>query len=160
MIYGEVEFYSFAALLSLIHPKKNDVFIDLGSGAGKACVTAALAFNIHQCIGIEIVPELHQLSTDVKNHCHEPLKTQLTFICDDFLRYPLEKASIIFINATAFFGDNWNKVQAYLLKEVPLNAYLMISSKTLSFEGFTHVALKPIRMGYGQCHINIYKRCQ
>ncbi len=62
LIYGDVDFHSFAASLSLIQPTSKDIFFDLGSGVGKACVIAALAYDIHDCRGIEIVPSLHQLA--------------------------------------------------------------------------------------------------
>lgn len=42
--YGEIEFLSFIALLSLVKPNENSVFYDLGSGTGKAVIAAAMVY--------------------------------------------------------------------------------------------------------------------
>jgi hypothetical protein len=39
---------------------RDDVFIDLGSGKGRAIFTAALEFPFQRVIGVEIAPELHR----------------------------------------------------------------------------------------------------
>ena len=155
-IYGEVEFYCFSALLSLIKPKPEDVFIDLGSGVGKACVSAALAFNVHQCIGIEIVPKLHQLAQKVYQRCPSHLQNQLHFICDDYLNQNLFNATIVFTNATALFGEDWQQVERQLIAQLPKGASVLVSSKKLPEKYFKHLAMKAVMMDYGLSHINLY----
>lgn len=57
--YGEIEFFSFIALLSLINPNENTVFYDLGSGTGKAVIACGMVFPVQKSIGIELFPELY-----------------------------------------------------------------------------------------------------
>jgi cyclopropane fatty-acyl-phospholipid synthase-like methyltransferase len=37
-------------------------FVDLGSGAGKPCVAAALLFDFASCVGIEFLQGVHAIS--------------------------------------------------------------------------------------------------
>jgi tRNA G46 methylase TrmB len=59
-VYGEIEFIPFIALLSLVNPNKNTVFYDLGSGTGKAILSAAMVYQMKKCCGIEIFKPLHE----------------------------------------------------------------------------------------------------
>lgn len=53
--YGELDFSTFAALLSNLSPggTGGESFVDLGSGAGKAVAVAALTQAYKSCIGVE-----------------------------------------------------------------------------------------------------------
>lgn len=113
--YGEIEFLSFIALLSLTNPNKNTVFYDLGSGTGKAVLACGMVFPICKSIGIELFPELYldsckrrdQLAA-MKNYAEQTKKIQ--FILGDFLKVNLDDATLVFINSTAFLvqhGKNY-----------------------------------------------------
>lgn len=49
-VYGEIEFESFTALLSLCHPNSSTIFYDLGSGTGKAVLACAMVFNVKKAV--------------------------------------------------------------------------------------------------------------
>lgn len=110
-VYGEIEFESFIASLSLTHPKPHECFLDLGSGSGKAVLAAAMVFNVNS-FGIELFKELNELAEEAKNTLvtmasYQHLAKKIHLINDNFLTIPWPDAHIIFINATAFFGDIW-----------------------------------------------------
>lgn len=62
LTYGEVQFVPFwDALRRAVAPQPGESFIDLGSGTGRAVLTAALGFpELRRAIGYEVVPSLHQ----------------------------------------------------------------------------------------------------
>lgn len=157
LTYGEIEFRSFAALLSLVKPQSNDTFIDLGSGNGKACFVAALSFNIDKCIGIEIVEQRHQQAIAALSLAPPKLTEKIHFICDDFLKQPIEQASIIFINATAFFNETWQEIELYL-QQVKPGTRLLISTKKLSQQHFKYQGCKLVNMSYGPSHVHLYQK--
>ncbi len=80
LTYGEVVCASFLQILKLIHnhiatqqpfhTPENYTFVDLGSGTGKACMTAA--FEPHDMFthvyGLEIMSELVDMANGVKDH--------------------------------------------------------------------------------------------
>ncbi|EKX43703.1 hypothetical protein GUITHDRAFT_110160 [Guillardia theta CCMP2712] len=58
--YGEISPSSFAEILCLVQPKEGEIFVDLGSGTGKAVLLAASLFPFSESIGIEFVEPLHK----------------------------------------------------------------------------------------------------
>lgn len=67
LTYGEIDFFSLSCILEKLGIKKGDVFVDLGHGTGKALICASLLYGtkISQCIGMELIPELYQISVGV-----------------------------------------------------------------------------------------------
>lgn len=57
--YGEVKPSSFAQVLAWLAPEPEDVFVDVGSGTGRAVLTSAALYPLGGAIGIEIQPNLH-----------------------------------------------------------------------------------------------------
>lgn len=159
IIYGDIDFYTFAAALSLIKPTSKDSFLDLGSGVGKACMTATLTFDIHQSTGIEIEPDLHQLALQAYNKANKSLQNKLNFILDDYCQHSLTDPTIIFINATALFGPLWQKLSEQLNQQVRAGCRVLITSKKLDAAHFNFLGQHPIQMDYGQSHLNFYEKC-
>ena len=62
LTYGEIDFWSFADILERIEMSRGDTFVDLGSGTGRALVTAGLLFGplLARVHGVEILQTLHE----------------------------------------------------------------------------------------------------
>ena len=60
LTYGEISYLHFIPVLEVLRPGKGDVFWDLGCGAGRALITAALNFpqTFKKCNGIELLTDL------------------------------------------------------------------------------------------------------
>ena len=68
-VYGEIEYASFEATLRKIRDELRpgqDVFYDLGSGAGRPVVAAAVLFPFRACRGVELLAGLSRLARDAK----------------------------------------------------------------------------------------------
>lgn len=162
--YGEIEFLSFIALLSLTNPDKKTVFYDLGSGIGKAVLACSMVYPVHKSVGVELFPELYldacnrvaQLAK-IKNYSGAAKKVEL--ILGDFLDVNLNEATLVFINSTAFFGLTWEKLCAKLdclshLKTV------ITTSKALSCSNFSLVLRTKVTMSWGVVFAYIHTRKQ
>ena len=158
IIYGDVDFYSFAAALSQISPSVNDVFIDLGSGVGKACMTAALAYGVHHCRGIEIEPKLHELALIAYDKAQAELQKKLYFMCDDYFKAAFSDATIVYVNATALFEPQWSRLEACLVDQLNAGTNLLVMSKKLNAKHFRFISQHPMLMDYGQSHLGIYQK--
>tara|TARA_B110000908_G_scaffold127389_1_gene149498 strand:+ start:90 stop:731 length:642 start_codon:yes stop_codon:yes gene_type:complete len=158
LTYGEVDFYSFSVLLALAKPSINDVFVDLGSGVGKACMTAALAFNLKHCRGIEIVPALHQQAMNVYEQCTDEVRQQLNFVCGDYLTHSFSDANIVYLNATALFGEQWLAIEERLTMHLSIHTRILISSKSLNSKHFKLLGMHAVVMDYGQGHVSLYQK--
>mmetsp|Transcript_39165 Transcript_39165/g.67719 ORF Transcript_39165/g.67719 Transcript_39165/m.67719 type:complete len:317 (-) Transcript_39165:408-1358(-) len=64
LVYGEVDFPSFAALLEKARPQPGEVLVDLGHGTGRALVAAGLlhGHTFREIVGVELLEELHGAS--------------------------------------------------------------------------------------------------
>ena len=57
--YGEVDLEGFAEVLLSVAPQPGEVFVDLGSGTGRAVFCAAAVAPWKQVVGVEYVKDLH-----------------------------------------------------------------------------------------------------
>jgi len=66
-VYGEINFYTLASILDFIKPQAEMTFYDLGSGTGRAVVTAALLYPFKKVYGIELFSSLPRVSVNRKS---------------------------------------------------------------------------------------------
>jgi len=163
-VYGEIEFMTFIALLSLVKPGPHTVFYDLGSGTGKAVIACAMVFNVKKSCGIELFHELHTCAqTQQKNLAKVPTYLEITknihFIHDDFLTADFNDATLIFINATSFFGPSWEQLNARLAHANHCQTVITTSKKLLS-TAYIITQETCVRMSWGIVKAYIHKRCE
>ena len=67
--YGEVEFGHFVIILKLLKPKIGDIFWDLGCGAARPIIAAALLYpKLKVCKGIELLTGLTECAKKVASN--------------------------------------------------------------------------------------------
>lgn len=152
-LYGEIDFFSFIALIDSTKPSKEMVFYDLGSGTGKAVLACAMVFDVKKCVGIELFEILHKAATaqqhKLSQHSRYQEKSQrIQFIHDSFLAPDLHDASLIFINATAIIGKTWSQLCHKIDSENP-QATIITTTKPLKSQHY-HVLNKTVaQMSWG-----------
>ena len=160
--YGEIEFLHIVALLSLTQPGPHTVFYDLGSGTGKAVLAAAMVFQTQKNTGIELFSPLYQAALTAQEQLqnlpdyHERAKT-IQFINNNFLHTDFRDATLIFINATTFFGDLWDGLNQQLAT-VKHNTIVITTSRKLSPTFFTITRKTSIQMSWGVVNAYIHTR--
>lgn len=151
--YGEIAFTSFIALIAMTRPTPETRFYDLGSGTGKAVVACAMVFDMQACCGVELLETLHQ-SALIQQNKLERLPGYLNkaktihFIHDNFLNSDLSDASLIFINATALFGDTWERLNQQLLTQTAIGTVIITTSKPLMASTYSIQTTK-VKMSWG-----------
>ena len=160
--YGEIDFISFIALLSLVKPNKNTIFYDLGSGIGKAVIACAMVYEVRKCCGIELFALLHNAALKHQNSLkalpgYQDKERSIQFIHDTFLNADFSDATIIFINATAFFGPTWDELLSRLL---PLKSGTLIitTSKPIRLSCFRILQETTVQMSWGTVQAFIQER--
>lgn len=161
-VYGEIEFLSFIALLSLVKPDRNTVFYDLGSGTGKAVIACAMVYPVKKSVGIELFPELVSCAnsqiknlTRIPSYVHQTKK--IIFILDNFLTADLSDATLIFINSSTFFNPTWIKLCARLDTLPNLNS-VITTSKPLISSKFSPIISTKMQMSWGTVLAYIHSR--
>jgi len=161
-IYGEIEFMTFIALLSLAKPNQDTVFYDLGSGVGKAVIACAMVFNVKKSCGIELFHALHQCAESQhkklsKLGTYQKKSDAIHWIHGDFLTTNFSDATLIFINATGFFGAHWEKINALVTDSMHCKIVITTSKKLLS-SAFTVIKTTSVRMSWGIVRAYVQQR--
>ena len=161
-VYGEIEFIPFIALLSLTNPDHNTIFYDLGSGTGKAVLACAMVFNIKQSNGIELFRTLHNAACETKDDLsripgYSDKADQVHFIQGDFLHAEFSDATLIFINATGFFGQTWDAISQRLERELHCTT-VITTSKALKSSAFNITKITNVQMSWGIVSAYIQQR--
>jgi hypothetical protein len=120
LTYGEVEFTTMAETFATINSQYGGMpaagkFVDLGSGTGKGCLSAALLHPFEQVHGIEILEKLYDSSMQLKAKYEEAMPkicaehssyftspVPMTFERNDFFQANFYDFDIIFANSTCF----------------------------------------------------------
>ena len=160
--YGEIDFIPFIALLSLVKPNKETIFYDLGSGTGKAVLACSMVFKVKKSCGIEIFHLLHQAALI---QCNRMLDLPeylahvkcLHFINADFLHTDFSDATLVFVNATAFFGDTWKTI-SLCLKSLRPGTIIITTSKKLPEDVATVIKDTHVQMSWGRVRAYIQQR--
>ncbi len=103
--YGEIMPAATQHLLDYLQPGPRDVLMDLGSGAGKFIIQAAMTVKAKKMLGVELADSRCQIARE-----HLALaKTQkllltrnVDFVCGDILKTDIANATIIYTCSTAF----------------------------------------------------------
>lgn len=165
LTYGEVNFYSFVQILELAAPKEGEIFYDLGSGAGKAVFIAGLVFDFTKVCGVEKLDSLYQMSTTALDKLWtlpqlkelHGKKMNFQFIHDDLLTVDFSEASIVFLQATCFYGPIWDQLMVKLLM-LKVGTRVIITTRKLEIGGFKLNNKNQFLMSWGLCTVSIYER--
>jgi precorrin-6B methylase 2 len=170
-VYGEIDILSFILLLEEANPQTGEVFCDLGSGSGKAILTAALAFDFASTVGIERLPGLCLLAqtkiSEISNtlealHSEEgkdALKRvgSISILNQDFFDTDLSQYDVLFINATCLSQMLWSNLLNQLLQMKP-GSRIIVTSHTIAYNEFECIYQGRVLMSWGMNRVAIYKK--
>lgn len=164
-VYGEIHFTSFIALLSLTKPDDKTVFYDLGSGVGKAVIACAMVFRVQKSIGFEWFESLHNSACEQQQRLscipgYAFISETVAFFHADLLTATLRDATLIFINATAFFGETWMNITSFLEQNTTENVLVISTSKALKSSLFSIIKTVTVQMSWGVVTAYIQTRCK
>lgn len=152
-VYGEIDCISFVALLSLAKPNTATVFYDLGSGIGQTVLACAMIFNVKKSCGIELFPHLHHAAIQQLEQLntwpvYQEISKKIHFICGDFLKTDFADATLIFISATAIFGENWNLLNRRI-DSLSSSPTIISTSKPLMSKSYAIIHQTKVQMSWG-----------
>ncbi len=161
-VYGEIDFAAFCALFSLVAPPKETIFYDLGSGVGKAVTACAMVFQVKKSIGIELFPQLHHAAISTQQALasqpdYRRIAASICYIHGDILQHDFADAHVIFINATAWFGDRWQALNQRLDHAHYCHTIITISKKLLN-PAYQVTDSRTLAMSWGVTRAYIHKK--
>lgn len=102
--YGEIDYVHMAPVFRLCDPKPGEVFWDLGCGAGKCMVAAALVCpELKSCKGVELLPGLYEACQKTIESIETDIPiSPLEVIHGNMLEVDWSDADIIFTSSICF----------------------------------------------------------
>lgn len=156
-IYGEINYKSFIKLLDMCEINQENIFYDLGSGVGKAVMCAALLYDFKKTCGIEQLKLLHDCAIQIQ--ASELLKNKNIYLYQaDMLTFDWSEADVVFINASAYMADFWQKILEKL-KVLKAGTQIIVISKLLPTDYFTVKYNDFLPMSCGMVRVGVYVRC-
>lgn len=165
LIYGEVEFNSFARVLRKISPQPGTKFYDLGSGTGKAVFVARFLYDFDSCNGIEILEGLHNAGIEVVHRYNRYFKQLLLHTTDNdvvlkhgsILDLDWSDGDLIFANSTCFDENLMGRVSE-LAERLKPGSFVVTFTKGLESPAFEVMERKRYRMSWGPATVFIHRR--
>lgn len=159
--YGEVKSSAFACALGWCSPKPGETFIDLGSGTGKAVLTAAALSAFSAVEGVEILRPLHEAAVAARARCNDAaLRTKLAdvhFHCADALAYPWAAFDIVFVSLTCFTDEQVARVRERVA-DLATGARIIVTSRTLDSAALKMLRRADLPYGKGRMTFIAYER--
>jgi hypothetical protein len=165
LIYGEMEFSSIANILKFINrDARGGKFYDIGSGSGKAVFTARVLQDFDCCIGIELLPTLHELAVSVTNAYNETWKRklefgQIQFHCEDLLKYDWSDGDVVFAHNTCFEDDLLQSLFSKAKDLSPGSFLISCQSSGIDYTAFDLIKEMRQEASWGETDIFIFRRC-
>ncbi|KTC73905.1 Histone methylation protein DOT1 [Legionella birminghamensis] len=161
-VYGEIEFQSLIALLSLCDPGPQTCFYDLGSGTGKAVIASAMVFPVKKSCGIELFESLHNCALQQQRKLEQTPAynkqiASIHFENKDIFTADFSDATLVYINATAFFGERWERL-SHLLESIAAQSLVLSTSKPLQSPLFTLLRTVKVQMNWGEVSVFIQQK--
>jgi hypothetical protein len=131
-------------------------------GSGRAVIAAGLCHNFKECIGIELLDNLHKLSLKIIDNIEKYRETthllcnHIKFSLGDITSYEFEyeQSSLLFINCKTFSKDLMKKI-ANKLEPMPEGVILITSFQILPDENRWKVVSKLRRLMSWGC-VDLY----
>eukprot|EP00967_Tisochrysis_lutea_P019587 scaffold22274_cov40-Tisochrysis_lutea.AAC.2 len=164
--YGEVKPSSFATVLAWMAPCADENFVDVGSGTGRAVMTAAALYPLGKAVGIEIQPRLHEAALHACSRMDWTAaatnQNKIEFKCADGLGdgaiWP-DTADLVFCTTTCFTED---MLQAFTSLACRLRPGTRIATTTrgLNKRGFELLQSGLLPYAKGALTFFVYRRVE
>eukprot|EP00232_Nephroselmis_pyriformis_P003878 CAMPEP_0182906666 /NCGR_PEP_ID=MMETSP0034_2-20130328/33911_1 /TAXON_ID=156128 /ORGANISM="Nephroselmis pyriformis, Strain CCMP717" /LENGTH=261 /DNA_ID=CAMNT_0025042393 /DNA_START=87 /DNA_END=872 /DNA_ORIENTATION=- len=134
--YGELSFGAWAEIIQVLGSDPGAVFLDMGSGVGKAAVAAALLGGFREVRGVEILPRVARLAEDHAAKYNEARDgagerwPALALSEGNMFEAPLGDVDVVFCFATCLSRSIVQNLQ-WKLEELRPGAQVVVVSKFL-----------------------------
>lgn len=157
-VYGEAVFDPFCELIKEAEPTPGGVFLDCGSGTGKAVFIAHLAFDFSKAVGVELLDSLYNGSVKVLERYEKEFRPSIAneigdkkiqFIHGNILDIDYSTVDLVFMNSTCFQEDLMEGLVEVVNTMKP-GSKLVTLSKAINSNAFDQYKQKLFEFSWGQ----------
>ena len=158
--YGEIDPAAFARALDWVKPREGENFCDLGSGTGKAVLTAAALHNFGCATGVELLAPLHKAAK--RAHAALPAAAiraaEVRLLCGDAFAHPwTEDAGVVFCTLTCLTDEAIASLERDC-ERLPRGARLLVTTRELQCGCMRLLRREKLTYGKGSLLFLAYER--
>lgn len=166
-VYGEINLYSFRAILTSVNPQKGEKLFDMGSGIGKAVIAAHLFFDFSEVVGIEILEDLYNRSQQILNSYKKNMMSNISaskkgqyvrFIHGDFLDADISETDIVYVASTCFDHVFMKHLSKKLGRSLKAGSRVITLTKKLHHDMLELRNTKSFPMSWGSTTVYFYEK--
>ena len=152
LTYGETPLYSFGMMMDWAQPKKNDIFLELGSGTGRLSLMVSKTIGL-RCVGIDCIAPFVQNANMIAKRLH----ISCTFEEGDFFEYSWADADILYITATASTEEQIQRMSEKC-RELKEGARLLSLTHPPQSDCMTRLGMKMMDFSWGATAVFLSER--
>lgn len=159
LLYGEIPFATWKAMVMRANPKHDAVFFDLGSGTGRVVMQSHLLFNFKKSIGVELLAGLHDAACDITDKFVEEIEPQireelgdreLHLLNESFFDADLREADLILLNHPIKDRELFLKLEQKLLNELKPGTKIVTIIRSLVNPSFKQLGSEKYSFSWGE----------
>lgn len=166
LLYGELPFETFEAIVKKANPKMDGNFFDLGSGTGRVVLQAHILFDFKKCVGIELLDGLHEKALEVKKIFDKTIQPQiekhvenrqLELIKGDLFLQDYSSADFIFMNHPIKDSDLFLKLEDKLAQELKPGTKIVTIIRALKNPKFKSLGSQTLKFSWGESTAHFFE---
>lgn len=162
LVYGEIAYSAMYELLEMLKDKgviggkAGEVFLDLGSGVGKAVLMAGFLHNFQTCIGFEVLSELHTMAVELFAKAQEDTAAKLESRLGDYMEQDWPEATVVLSNSTCLTREMFDLLVQKAAERLPAGTVLISMSKAVHSASWSLVEQSQKALHWGICSFYVY----
>ena len=162
LVYGEIAYSAMYELLEMlknkgmIGGKGGEMFVDLGSGVGKAVLMAGFLHSFETCIGFEVLPELHSMALELFAKAQEDTSSRLESRLGDYMTETWPQATVVLSNSTCMTREMFDQLVQKAADSLPTGAVFISMSKAVHNASWSLVEQSQKALHWGICSFFVY----
>lgn len=166
LLYGELPFATWKAIVMKANPKHDAVFFDLGSGTGRVVMQSHLLFNFKKSIGIELLAGLHDQACDVAMKFAEEIEPdirgeigdrELHLLNESFFDVDLSEADLILLNHPIKDRELFLKLEQKFLNELKPGTKIVTIIRALANPAFKNIGSEKYQFSWGESTAHFFE---
>jgi hypothetical protein len=166
LLYGELPFATWKAIVMKANPKHDAVFFDLGSGTGRVVMQSHLLFNFKKSIGVELLAGLHDQACDITDKFVEEIEPlirdelgdrELHLFNESFFDVDLSEADLILLNHPIKDRDLFLKLEQKFLDELKPGTKIVTIIRALANPAFKQLGSEKYTFSWGESTAHFFE---
>lgn len=159
LLYGELPFQTWKEIVEKANPKKDGVFLDVGSGTGRVVILSHLLFDFRKVIGVELLEGLHNKACEVKEIFDKEVAPQISshvanckisLLNQNIFDFDLKEVDFVFMNHPFKDRELFDLLEQKFLAELKPQTKIVTIIRALKDKSFKQLGSHKYNFSWGE----------